>query len=92
MGGLSRGSALYTDANGVKPLDALPESCRHIPAQGAPCPNATAADIRAGKLVQEVKLNGLNCTSNWRSVRPIPEDDDFFENVWRGYRENGNVY
>lgn len=92
MGGLSRGSALYTDANGVKPLDALPESCRHIPAQGAPCPVETAADIRSGKLVQEVKLNGLKCTCNWRSVRPIPEDDDFFENVWRGYRENGNVY
>ena len=28
----------------------------------------------------------------WRPVRPIPKDDDFFENVWRGYRENGNVY
>jgi len=27
----------------------------------------------------------------WRDVRPIPEDDDFFENVWRNYREHGNV-
>lgn len=29
---------------------------------------------------------------HWRPVRPIPEDDDFFENVWREYREHGNVY
>ena len=28
----------------------------------------------------------------WRPVRPIPTDDDFFENVWRAFRENGNVY
>ena len=28
----------------------------------------------------------------WRPVRPIPADDDFFENVWREYREHGNVY
>lgn len=28
----------------------------------------------------------------WRPVRPIPADDDFFENVWREYREHGNVH
>ena len=28
---------------------------------------------------------------HWRKVRPIPEDDDFFENVWRAYRETGNI-
>lgn len=28
----------------------------------------------------------------WRPRRPIPEDDDFFENVWRQFRVNGNVY
>lgn len=27
----------------------------------------------------------------WRDVRPIPQDDDFFENVWRDFREHGNV-
>lgn len=91
-GGLSRGSALYTDARGVKPLEALPESCRHIPAEGAPCADERVALLRAGKLVQETALSGLECSCAWREVRPIPEDDDFFENVWRGYRENGNVY
>lgn len=28
----------------------------------------------------------------WRPRRPLPEDDDFFENVWRDFRESGNVY
>lgn len=28
----------------------------------------------------------------WRPRRPIPADDDFFENVWRDFREHGNVY
>ncbi|BDZ41396.1 FAD-binding protein [Paraoerskovia sediminicola] len=28
----------------------------------------------------------------WRPRRPLPEDDDFFENVWREFREHGNVY
>ena len=27
----------------------------------------------------------------WRGRRPIPADDDFFENVWREFREDGNV-
>lgn len=27
----------------------------------------------------------------WRPRRPLPEDDDFFENVWRAFREHGNV-
>ncbi|MBO1752488.1 FAD-binding protein [Actinotalea sp. BY-33] len=28
----------------------------------------------------------------WRPRRPIPEDDDFFENVWREFREHRNIY
>ena len=28
----------------------------------------------------------------WREVHPIPEDSDFFENVWRSYRETGNIF
>ena len=28
----------------------------------------------------------------WRPRRPIPEDDDFFENVWREFRDHGNTY
>lgn len=42
--------------------------------------------------VQEVTFteNGFELTV--RPVRPIPEDDAFFENVWRSYRENKNIF
>lgn len=42
--------------------------------------------------VQEVQyINGV-FTSSTRDVRPIPREDAFFENVWRNYRENKNIY
>ncbi len=111
-GGRSRGSVLYTDADGdlpqvgygddaTAPLD-LPELFRFaldggaldhevqeaaFVRDGAPLdeawtePVARADDDRAGRPV-----------FRWRPVRPIPADDDFFENVWRDFRESGNVY
>lgn len=36
-------------------------------------------------------LNGEFILSK-RKVRPIPEEDGFFENVWRTFRENRNIY
>ena len=43
-------------------------------------------------MLQEISWDGGECRTEWRTVHQIPEDDDFFENVWRTYRENGNVY
>ena len=42
--------------------------------------------------VKEVVLteNGFDVLT--RDVRPIPKEDAFFENVWRSYRENKNIY
>ncbi|MBP3877032.1 MAG: FAD-binding protein [Lachnospiraceae bacterium] len=81
-GGKSRGSALYTDLeNGRKPYPELPEEFTF-----------TLDDGSRGNLIQEISWNDGECGALWRTVRPIPEDDDFFENVWRTYRENGNVY
>ena len=42
--------------------------------------------------VQETFLTEQGFACSLRPVRPIPQDDDFFENVWRVYRENGNIY
>lgn len=80
-GGRSRGSALYTDPAGTKPYDDLPDAFTFVLDDGG----------RAG-LIQEAVWNGGACTFTWRPVRPIPDDDDFFENVWRSYRENQNVF
>ena len=80
-GGKSRGSALYYDAAGDKPHAALDERFRFVLDQG---------DL--GRMVQEVSYRDGECSFEWRPVRPLPEDDDFFENVWRGFRDNGNIY
>ena len=78
--GKSRGSALYTDMReGTKPYDSLPDSFTF------------ALDENEHPLVQELWFENGACRSEWRAVRPIPEDDDFFENVWRSYRENQNI-
>ena len=42
-------------------------------------------------LIQEMTYSEGKCSFSWRPVRPLPADDDFFENVWRRYRENGNI-
>ena len=81
QGGKSRGSALYTDSSGCKPFAQLPDTFTF-----------TVDDGSRGDLVQEASWKGGECTFRFRKVRPIPEDDDFFENVWRSYRETGNIY
>ena len=42
--------------------------------------------------VQEVALTQKGFEVTVRPVRPIPQEDAFFENVWRSYRENRNIY
>jgi succinate dehydrogenase / fumarate reductase flavoprotein subunit len=99
-GGRSRGSVLYSDPAGSLPVtghgpDAtaeldLPESFRFRLDGGALdgeiqeaawLPAARGDDGLAGRT-----------ELTWRPVRPIPGDDDFFENVWRQFRENRNTY
>jgi len=77
--GATRGSSLCYDKNGaLRP--GLDEMFRF-----------TCEDGSSRSRVQETFLSGDGFRSEWRAVRPVPETDDFFENVWRGYRENGNI-
>ncbi|WP_455502253.1 FAD-binding protein [Gemmiger sp.] len=79
-GGKSRGSALYTDLkNGTKPFAQLPDTFTF------------ALDETETPPIQELRYENGTCKTDWRAPRPIPEDDDFFENVWRSYRETGNI-
>jgi len=78
--GTTRGSALYTNCNGDK-LQGL-EECFRFVGESKVC----ADRIQQGRLLE----NG--CQFTWRSARPIPEQNDFFENIWRQYRENRNIY
>lgn len=76
----TRGSALHTDADGEL-RQGLEELFRF--SEGG----ASVKDR-----IQEVILEDGNFSVQWRNVRPIPEANDFFENIWRTYRENRNIY
>lgn len=78
--GDTRGSSLYFDENGSL-RSGLEEIFRFTEEKG---------ETRAK--VQETVLTQAGFVSFWREVRPIPENDDFFENVWRQYRYNKNIY
>lgn len=79
--GSSRGSALYTDRHGTLP-NTLPEIFR-----------STFDDSKTQKdLVREVRLDGITPMITVRPVRPIPDEDEVFEKVWKGYRENQNIF
>lgn len=79
-GGSSRGSALYPDEKGQKP-DCLPDDFRFVAQPESETPQ-----------IQEILCRDQHFSSSWRDPRPIPEEDDFFENVWKQYRINRNVY
>lgn len=78
-GGKSRGSALYTDPGGNKPLEQLPELFRCRPDQGE----------HSGE-IQEIAMDHGECSAEWRPVRELPRTDLFFENVWREFRLRNN--
>jgi succinate dehydrogenase/fumarate reductase flavoprotein subunit len=80
-GGKSRGSALYYNKNGTKPHPDLPDEFAMSLDQG-----------ELAAVIQEISYRNGNCSTVWRPARPIPPVDDFFENVWRGFRENENIF
>ncbi len=80
VGGKSRGSAIYTSQNGD-----LPEKMEEI----------FRFELDDGSLneqVFEITLKNGVASGTSRPVRPLPEGGGFFENVWRDYRENKNIY
>ena len=79
MGGKSRGSAIYTSQNGDTP---------------AKMEDIFRFELDTGDFDTTVlEINYANDLSvNTRPVRPLPEGGGFFENVWREYRENKNIY
>lgn len=80
VGGKSRGSALYTDKTGAKPYAQLPDVFTF-----------TVDDGAMDEDIQTVRYKDGVCEAAWRKRRPIPENDDFFEVIWKNYRETGNV-
>lgn len=78
--GLSRGSSLY-----------LQEDGKHLhPLLPAKFSSRLAEDDSLEKIMEVVFKNGKR-EAMWRKRRPLPEEDAFFETVWKTYREHGNV-
>jgi hypothetical protein len=78
-GGKSRGSAIYTSENGTAP-EKMEDVFRFELDDGS-----------FDKTVLQVNYE-KNCEVTSREVRPLPCGGGFFENVWREYRENKNIY
>ncbi|KFI53766.1 FAD-binding protein [Bifidobacterium biavatii] len=100
----SRGSVLWTDPNGTLPVKGFgPDADAPIDLDDrfrftldggrldGETQETTFVAAGADGAAADVAGEGGSVTCAWRPVRPIPEDDDFFENVWRDYRETGNV-
>lgn len=79
LGGKSRGSSIYTSKNGHSP-EGMEDIFRFELDNGAFDSSVLCIDYQ----------NGVS--SFVRDVRPLPEGGGFFENVWRDYRENKNIY
>ena len=76
----SRGSAIYTDDKGnIHPKNLDDRFTYTLEEEGE-------------RLIQEVIYKNGEVEFSYRKPRPIPLDDDFFENVWREYRKNRNIF
>ena len=79
-GGKSRGSAIYTSENGTAP-EKMEDVFRF--------------ELDDGSLndrIFEITYTGDGYGGGARPVRELPEGGGFFENIWREYRENKNIY
>jgi succinate dehydrogenase/fumarate reductase flavoprotein subunit len=82
-GGRSRGSYLVQDDKGELPIEVLPELFRF---------SLDSGDLLETVCETEIKktASGFECFNEWNPVRPIPSDDNWFENVWNEYMR-GNI-
>ncbi|MFA5450134.1 MAG: FAD-binding protein [Clostridia bacterium] len=80
-GGRSRGSSLYTDLTGKKPHNSFSDIFKYNLDEG-----------QGKNKIQEGQYICASTSFKWRDVKAIPKEDDFFENVWRAFREDGNIH
>ncbi len=81
LNGKSRGSYLIYDKDGTRPAADLPEIFRYTTDGGA---------FSDKVLVSKLDAQSMRCTSRVEPVRPIPDDENWFETVWNDTM-NGKV-
>ncbi|MFW6229805.1 MAG: oxidoreductase, partial [Halanaerobium sp.] len=74
LGGKSRGSYLVQDEAGELPLAGLSEDFRF-----------SLEDGDLSKKIQRIKYKGDHFEFSWQDVKPIPENNNWFERVWNKY-------
>jgi succinate dehydrogenase/fumarate reductase flavoprotein subunit len=79
-GGKSRGSYLVMDPEGEKPCEALGDEWKFSLNQEDAFVNQKILQIY---LDENAKVN-----KQWVDIRPIPQDETWFENVWNAYRQD----
>ncbi len=83
-GGRSRGSYLVRDREGILPIEGLSEEF---------CFSLDSGEMQYKTCEVELSISGENikCICEWKPVRPIPTEDNWFENVWNDYRQ-GKIF
>ena len=83
----SRGSQVTLDPDGTSISDVFPSNWRARPEDAS-----FRSRVFYSYLASNPGADGSFATrSFWRDAKPIPEPDEWFENVWRDYRE-GKIY
>lgn len=80
-GNHSRGSAVYLEKDGKEIHPLLPDTYRFV-----------EEPDNAFHMIQEITCSKGITDIHWRAPRPVPEMDSFFENVWKRYRVDRNIY
>ncbi len=76
-GGKSRGSFLVLDPEGDRPCDELGDEWRF---------DLVPEDARVNQKILEIHLDeNMKVRKEWVDIRPIPQEDTWFENVWNQY-------
>jgi hypothetical protein len=79
-GGGSRGSYLVLDKKGITPSDKLSGSFTYRMDKGA-----------FDSKIQEIVYEFGKCNIQWRDVRPMPQGNNWFENVWKDYLDGAAI-
>jgi succinate dehydrogenase/fumarate reductase flavoprotein subunit len=79
-GGKSRGSYLVMDPEGEKPCEALGDEWKF---------SLNQEDAFVSQKILQIYLDeNAKVNKQWVDIRPIPQDETWFENVWNAYRQD----
>ncbi|HOD92872.1 MAG TPA: FAD-binding protein [Clostridia bacterium] len=81
-GGRSRGSYLVRDDEGILPITGLPEIFRF---------KLDDQKLMSKTCTVKYDKETMKVSFNWQDVRPIPKEDNWFENVWSEYRKKNII-